>query len=74
MVEVEPVFKKFDVFEEVLNAMMERFGKCDGCRSGGGVDPNCDLQTCAMEKGVITCADCQEFKNDTCELLGETGP
>lgn len=36
--------------------------KCDGCRSSGTVaDTQCEARPCAREKGIESCALCDEF-------------
>jgi hypothetical protein len=36
--------------------------KCAGCRSDGPIaDKQCQARPCAMERGVESCADCEEF-------------
>ena len=40
---------------------------CKGCKSGPrDGNPNCKVRPCAIEKGVKTCADCDEF---ACEKI-----
>jgi hypothetical protein len=42
--------------------------RCGGCRSDGPIaDQQCKARPCAMEKGVESCADCDEFP---CKKLG----
>jgi hypothetical protein len=39
--------------------------RCDGCRSGGRVaDRECRARPCAEERGVASCAACEEFPCD----------
>jgi len=44
---------------------------CDGCKSETGElwkwCPNCEVRACASERGVETCAHCDEFGCDTLE-------
>jgi len=41
---------------------------CAGCRSDGPIaDQQCQARPCAMEKGLESCADCDEFP---CKKLG----
>lgn len=36
--------------------------KCAGCRGDGPIaDKQCEARPCAMEKGIESCADCDEF-------------
>jgi hypothetical protein len=37
--------------------IIRRFGSCPGCLKGGGRD-NCEIRTCALEKGLSTCVGC----------------
>jgi hypothetical protein len=44
--------------------------KCDGCPSGGRVaDQQCKARPCAKEKGVESCAACNEFPCDKMRQL-----
>ncbi len=47
--------------------------KCVGCRNEGPhADTGCPVRPCAIEKGVETCAHCDEFPCDKLRpLLGE---
>ena len=39
--------------------------QCDGCMSDGKLaDSNCQVRPCAMEKGLDSCAYCDEFPCD----------
>jgi len=39
--------------------------RCDGCRSDGRLaDKNCKARPCAREKGLQSCAECDEFPCD----------
>jgi hypothetical protein len=39
--------------------------RCDGCRSDGRIaDKQCKARPCAIEKGVDSCAECDEFLCD----------
>ncbi len=39
--------------------------RCDGCRAGGRLaDKNCAARPCAVERGVESCALCDEFPCD----------
>jgi uncharacterized CHY-type Zn-finger protein len=44
---------------------------CDGCKTETGElwkwCPNCEVRACAIEKGVETCAHCDDFGCDTLE-------
>jgi hypothetical protein len=43
--------------------------KCDGCRAGARLaDTQCEVRPCAIEKGVESCAVCDEF---VCEKVGK---
>jgi hypothetical protein len=42
--------------------------RCDGCRSEGRVaDQECRARPCARERGVTSCAECDEFP---CDKMG----
>jgi len=44
-------------------AILEQWGngkQCPGCIKGGG-NPNCPIETCAQEKGLYTCAECDRM-------------
>jgi hypothetical protein len=42
--------------------------RCDGCRSGGRLaDKACQARPCAIERGVESCAFCDEF---VCDKVG----
>lgn len=44
--------------------------KCTGCKGEGvriAYCAACEVRACAEEKGVVTCAHCNEY--DTCEIL-----
>jgi hypothetical protein len=44
--------------------------KCDGCLSDGTVaDKSCQARPCAKEKGLESCADCDEFPCDKMKNL-----
>jgi hypothetical protein len=43
--------------------------RCDGCREGARhADIQCQVRPCAVEKGVESCAHCDEF---VCEKVGK---
>ena len=46
--------------------------RCNGCRAGGLLaDKGCPVRPCAIEKGVETCAHCDEYPCDKLKpLLG----
>ncbi len=35
-------------------------GKCKGCKEGGGFS-RCKVRICCTEKGILTCAECEEY-------------
>jgi hypothetical protein len=43
-------------FSQALD-IIRRCGSCPGCRKGGGRD-NCEIRTCAVERGSSNCAEC----------------
>jgi hypothetical protein len=48
--------------------------KCDGCRSDGRVaDQQCKARPCAIERGVESCADCEDFPCGKVKSLLATG-
>jgi len=63
---LDPAFKHYPEFEQVMEALVRVFGSCPGCIGGGG-DPGCKIRPCASGKGYTTCAECSEM--DTCEAL-----
>ncbi|MDQ1279889.1 MAG: hypothetical protein QG670_1151 [Thermoproteota archaeon] len=65
-VDVEPSFKHYESFVEVLNGLANLFGDCSGCFSGDG-DPNCSIRVCCIQRAPATCVECIEL--DTCERL-----
>ena len=36
-------------------------GRCKGCHSDKPMNRNCKVKKCAMERQIITCADCKDF-------------
>ena len=34
--------------------------KCKGCQKGGG-NPFCPIRKCCKKKGIVSCAECEEF-------------
>lgn len=41
----------------------KRSGKCQGCHSPKPMHSRCLVKKCAMEKGLVCCADCRDFGN-----------
>lgn len=37
--------------------------KCAGCHSDKPMNRNCKMKACAMEHGIVTCAECGDFGN-----------
>ena len=37
--------------------------KCEGCHSERPLNKGCKVKPCAVDKGIITCADCDEFED-----------
>jgi hypothetical protein len=62
----EPAFKHYDKFEKVLEAIKGVFGSCPGCRNGGGI-PDCEVKSCASDRGYKTCLDC--IRMESCSEL-----
>jgi len=58
-------FESFGVFKEVLNAILAL--RCDRTCPNGGGRPACPIRTCAHQKGMDGCWQC-EFV-ETCGLL-----
>jgi len=73
--------RKVDVteLEKVAQEWTKIFGKeitpesvaCDGCATGServsGYCQACEVRTCAIGRGVVTCAHCDEYVCDTLE-------
>jgi len=57
-----PVFKNYPAFKELLAYFAQ--ADCEGCRSGRGKYPNCEVVKCHLEKGVDFCFQCDEFPCD----------
>ncbi|MGY5854152.1 MAG: DUF3795 domain-containing protein [Candidatus Thorarchaeota archaeon] len=55
-------FANFSKLSETLGALSEKFGDCAGCRNGGG-SPNCDVRSCAQDRGYSTCSDCTDMES-----------
>jgi len=57
--------KNFD-FKEFLKglASIQNMPLCPGCRKGGGRD-NCEMKTCASDKGIADCNECNQ--PETCK-------
>ncbi len=66
LAKMEPSFKHYNEFDQVMDGLVKMFGGCPGCFQGGG-DPNCKARSCAKQRGFRTCADCDEA--ETCEKL-----
>jgi len=51
---------------------------CAGCRSAKGpvffYCPMCQIRKCGMEKGVLTCAHCDDYGCDTLEQFLKMSP
>ena len=66
-----------DVRQRLVDGWRKLFGhenytaenvKCDGCKSGGRVaDQKCEARPCAIERGVESCALCDDF---VCKKVG----
>ncbi len=48
-------------FKKWLNFLAR--AKCEGCQTGGG-NPFCSIRKCCRKKGIISCAECDEFPCD----------
>ncbi len=57
----------FDEFYKGLESI-QKSQLCAGCIKGGGRD-NCEIRTCAMEKGFEDCTSCRQFGQCRIELL-----
>ena len=64
-----PGFTEFWQFLEGLHAK----GGCPGCRAGGGF-PQCQVRTCAQERGLEMCGQCPDFPCDHVQALGARYP
>jgi hypothetical protein len=50
---------------------------CDGCKTEGGrlfSNSNCPMRTCAVEKGIESCAHCDDYVCEALEKLFTTDP
>lgn len=47
----------FPQFLRTLEKLEDMFGKCEGCRAGGGWI-NCPMRKCCMKKGLKYCYEC----------------
>ncbi len=54
-----PAFTNYPAFKELLAYLAE--ADCDGCRKGGRLWPDCAVASCARQKGVDFCSQCEEF-------------
>jgi hypothetical protein len=48
-------------FKRWLNFLAR--SKCDGCQAGGG-NPFCTIRRCCRKRGIVSCAECDEFPCD----------
>ncbi len=39
---------------------MQAMPQCPGCRKGGG-NPNCKIRICALNKGLVSCSQCEQL-------------
>jgi hypothetical protein len=57
----------FDEFYKGLESI-QSMSLCPGCLKGSGRD-NCEIKTCATEKGLEDCTSCRQFRQCKIELL-----
>ena len=52
----------------------EDVGDCDGCKTEGGrlFSTDCQIRICAVEKGIASCAYCQDYPCEALEKLFTT--
>lgn len=62
-----PGLEEYESFDKTLTNLMVMFGQCQGCQKGGG-NPQCPIRSCCQEKGLTTCAECNDFP---CEILSQ---
>jgi len=66
-----PGMEEYPAFEKTLVEFTKQF--CPGCREGGG-NPGCVIRICAKEKGLETCADCNEMPCEKARFITEGYP
>jgi hypothetical protein len=64
-----PGFTEFWVFLESLQANRG----CPGCRAGGGY-PECQIRSCARQRGLDLCCHCPDFACEHIERLAARYP
>lgn len=55
-------------FKKWLNFLSR--AKCSGCQAGGG-NPFCNIRKCCKNKGIRTCAECDEMPCKKLEWISE---
>lgn len=63
----------FREFWPVLERLADPAQSCPGCRQGGGY-PQCDIRTCARQRGIDMCPACPDFPCKHIEALGRIYP
>jgi len=66
LAKVEPAFANYDKFVDVMAALKNFYGSCEGCRNGAG-PPDCKIRDCASDRGYSMCVDCPEMEK--CDTL-----
>ncbi len=64
-----PVFSRYQAFQEMARWLAR--GECGGCRTGQCLHGACRIGSCAREKGVAFCFQCDDFP---CRDSGLTEP
>ena len=64
--DIVTVFKYEKIFYLFLEELRENFGSCKGCTTTSGF-PFCKVRKCAIEKGINSCSNCEDFSN--CDLV-----
>jgi hypothetical protein len=64
--EIPVLAEGWDHFRAVLDHLAAN--PCPGCRAGGGY-PACPIRVCARDRGVTTCAECDEWPCDKSAFL-----
>lgn len=62
----------FTTFWDFLQKLQEK-GGCAGCRAGGGF-PQCQIRTCAQDRGLELCSGCPDFPCEHIAALGARYP
>lgn len=78
--------RKERIIEESVRILKEQFGvtkltkemtDCDGCSAGGRLFSgcaDCTIRTCAVEKGLKTCAGCDDYPCSRLKTMFKDNP